>query len=224
MAPPTIVRDGDIFVMRLDDGDNRFNRNSLSAINEGLDQIDAADGPRGLVVVGSGKFFSNGLDLDWLSTGEEELVPFIADVMAMWGRLLQAGYPTVAALNGHAFAGGAMFAMAFDQRVMRADRGFWCVNEVLLGMTLPPGMAGILQAKLSPAVVHRAVTQAHRFDAAEALVSGIVDATADEDGVLSSAIERAAGLSHTTGPTLAALKLRLYGPAIGLLVGASENA
>ncbi len=218
MALPILERDGDVFVLRLDDGDNRFNRTTLDAINVALDEVDEADGPRGLVVAGTGKFFSNGLDLDWLSTGEEELVPFIADVMAMWGRLMQAGYPTVAAVNGHAFAGGAMFAMAFDQRVMRADRGFWCVNEVLLGMNLPPGMAAILQAKLTPPVVHRAVTQAHRFDATEALASGVVDAVVEEGAVLSSAVERAAGLTHTAGPTLAALKVRLYGPTISLLV------
>lgn len=203
--------------MRLAEDDNRFNRVALDAMHRCLDDVDAADGPKGLVATGAGKFFSNGLDLDWLSAGEEPMVPFIADVMRLWARVLVAPYPTVAALNGHAFAGGAMFALAFDQRVMRADRGFWCVNEVLLGMNLPPGMAAILQAKLTPQIVHRAVTQAHRFGADEALAAQIVDSIASEDAVLPDAIALAGSLTHTATPALGQLKERLYGPTLELL-------
>ncbi len=217
VRPVSIEADGEVVVLRLIDHDNRFNRRSLDAINAGLDRIDDTQDPKALVVVGTGKFFSNGLDLDWLGTGEEDMVGFIADVMAMWARILAAPYPTVAAVNGHAFAGGAMFALAFDQRVMRVDRGFWCVNELLLGMDLPPGMAAIVQAKLPAPVAHKAVTTAHRFSADEALRAGFVDATADETTVLPVAIERAAALTATSGPTLGALKRRLYGPTIALL-------
>ncbi len=224
MALPTLTRHEHVFVMLLDDGDNRFNRSSLDAINACLDEIDAAEGPKALVTAGTGKFFSNGLDLDWLSAGDEDMVEFIDEVMLMWGRVVEAGYPTVAAVNGHAFAGGAMFAMAFDQRVMRADRGFWCVNELLLGMNLPAGMAAILQTKLAPGVVHRAVTQAHRFDGPEAVSCGIADGAVEESAVLSDAIARAASLAHTASPTLTALKRRLHGPAIDLLTGTSTDS
>ena len=217
MALPELTRDGDVFVMHLTDDDNRFNRAAVDAMHRCLDQVDATEGPKGFVTVGAGKFFSNGLDLDWLAGGEEPMVPFIADVMRLWARILEAPYPTVAAINGHAFAGGAMFALAFDQRVMRADRGFWCVNEVLLGMNLPPGMAAILQAKLTPQIVHEAVTQAHRFGADEALAGQIVDAVADETAVLPDAVARAASLGHTTSPALGQLKQRLYGPTLELL-------
>ncbi len=217
MVTSTVEIDGEVAVMRLTDHENRFHRRSVDAINAALDRIDAIDGPKALVVGGEGKFFSNGLDLDWLGTGEEDMVEFIADVMTMWARILAAPYPTVAAVNGHAFAGGAMFALAFDQRVMRTDRGFWCVNELLLGMDLPPGMAAIVQAKLPAPVAHRAVTTAHRFSAGEALHAGFVDATADEASVLAVAVERAAALTATAGPTLGALKRRLYGSTIALL-------
>ncbi len=108
MASPVVTRDGDVFVIALTDNENRFNRTSVDAIHACLDEIDAADGPKAMVVTGEGKFFSNGLDLDWLATKEEDMFGFIADVTRMWARILEAPYPTVAAINGHAFAGGAI--------------------------------------------------------------------------------------------------------------------
>lgn len=217
MASPAVTRDGDVFVIALTDNENRFNRASLDGINTCLDQIEAAEGPKAMVTTGEGKFFSNGLDLDWLATNEEDMFGFIADVTRMWARILEAPYPTVAAINGHAFAGGAMFALAFDQRVMREDRGFWCVNEVLLGMDLTPGMGAIVQARLAHHTAHKAVTQAHRFAGSEALEHHLVDAVASEAEVVPTAMALADGLKHTAGEPLAVLKRRLYAPVLELL-------
>ncbi len=217
MASPAVTREGDVFVIAMTDNENRFNRSSIDAFNACLDEIDAADGPKAMVTVGDGKFFSNGLDLDWLGTGEEDMFGFIGDVTRVWARILEASYPTVAAVNGHAFAGGAMFALSFDQRVMREDRGFWCVNEVLLGMDLTPGMGAIVQARLDKHTAHKAVTQAHRFNGPEALRHHVVDAVAVEDYVLASAIAIADGLKGTAGQPLAVLKRRLYAPVLELL-------
>ena len=60
--------DGHVRVLRLDDGENRFNRASIDALHAALDEVAAVVGPVALVTVGSGKFFSNGLDLEWLTT------------------------------------------------------------------------------------------------------------------------------------------------------------
>ncbi len=217
MASPAVTRDGDVFVLALTDNENRFNRTSVDGLHACLDEVDAAEGPKGLVTTGEGKFFSNGLDLDWLATKEEDMVEFIYDVTRLWARIVEAPYPTVAAVNGHAFAGGAMFALAFDQRVMREDRGFWCVNEVLLGMDLTPGMGSIIQSRLSAHTAHKAVTQAHRFSGPEALEHRLVDAVAAEDAVVSTAVAMADGLKHTAGEPLAALKRRLHAPMLELL-------
>lgn len=217
MAYPEVTRTGDVFVIAMTDNENRFNRSSVDAFHACLDEIGAAEGQKAMVTVGEGKFFSNGLDLDWLSTGEEDMFGFIGDVTRLWARILEAPYPTVAAVNGHAFAGGAMFVLAFDQRVMREDRGFWSVNEVLLGMDLTPGMGAIVQARLDRHTAHKAVTQAHRFSGPEALQHHIVDAVASETEVLTSAIAMADVLKGTAGEPLAVLKRRLYAPVLDLL-------
>ncbi|MEI2650788.1 MAG: enoyl-CoA hydratase/isomerase family protein [Microthrixaceae bacterium] len=72
-----------------------------------------------LVVTGSGKFFSNGLDLDWMSEHPDDSAEMLRGVHRLLGRMLLLDMYTVAAINGHAFAGGAMLTCGFDERVMR---------------------------------------------------------------------------------------------------------
>ncbi|MGI8937917.1 MAG: enoyl-CoA hydratase/isomerase family protein [Iamia sp.] len=60
---------GDVRVLHLCEGENRFNRGSVDAIHAALDEVVAAQGPVALVTVGEGKIFSNGLDLDWMGSG-----------------------------------------------------------------------------------------------------------------------------------------------------------
>lgn len=221
----SLERNGEIYLLRLGDGENRFDRTSVDAIGSALDEVELADGPRALVITGAGKFFSNGLDLDHLRSGAEPAPVFLHDVMTLWARVLAFPVPTVAAVNGHAFAGGAMFALAADRRVMRADRGFWCINEIQLGMVLAPGMRELIRCRLTPQTTHIAITAGHRFAGPEALAAGIVDEIADEADLLDRSIEIAASLTSTAGPTLAGLKEGLYaGPLAALRSGEGPPA
>jgi enoyl-CoA hydratase/carnithine racemase len=117
--------------------------------------------------------------------------------------------PCVAALQGHAFAAGAMLALAHDQRVMRADRGFFCLPEVDIQIPFTAGMAGLIQARLTPQAAHDAMTTGRRYGGPDALAAGIVDALADEDAVLATAVERAAALAGKHGATLTAIKQQM---------------
>jgi enoyl-CoA hydratase/carnithine racemase len=64
-------RDGSVFVLRMQSGENRFGPDFLDQVNAALDQVQAAEGPVALVTTGEGKFYSNGMDLDWLATVPE---------------------------------------------------------------------------------------------------------------------------------------------------------
>ena len=68
---------------------------------------------------------------------------------------------TIAAINGHAFAAGAMVALAHDFRVMRNDRGFFCLPEVDIGMTFTDSMESVIKSRLSKATAE--VTAARLF-------------------------------------------------------------
>lgn len=84
--------------------------------------------------------------------------------------------PTVALMNGHAFAGGLMTAMMHDYRIMNPHRGFICINELEFGAPLPAPMASIFRQKVpSPNTFRNMVLEAKRFNALEALKEGLVD-------------------------------------------------
>jgi enoyl-CoA hydratase/carnithine racemase len=204
---------GAVSVLRMDDGENRFNPTTLAALHEALDSVESAEGARAVVLTGTGKFFSNGLDLEWMGkAGEGEPQEVVRDTQALLARVLLAPMPVLAAVNGHAFAAGAMLALACDVRVMRQDRGYVCLPEVDIGLPFTEGMSALITARLTPAVAHRLMVTGARVGGAEAHALQVVDAVAAEDAVLAATVERAEALAHTAGPTCAAIKAGLYGP------------
>jgi enoyl-CoA hydratase/carnithine racemase len=212
---PTLNREGDVYVLDLGDGENRFHPDWLAATNSALDEVEHAPAP--LVTTASGRIYSNGLDLDWLGQHGDQLRTYVADVQALLARMLAFPTPTVAAIPGHAFAAGAMFALAHDFRVMRADRGFFCLPEVDIDIPFTPGMAALIQGKLTPATAHEAMTTGRRFGGTDAATAGLVDAAVPEEDVLAKALERARGLTGKNPQTLAAIKNQMYtGPLAAL--------
>jgi enoyl-CoA hydratase/carnithine racemase len=214
---PTLERSGDVFVLDLGDTENRFHPDWLSAVGAALDEVEGADGPRALVTTATGKFFSNGLDLDWLGAHPDQHERYVADVQALLARVLGLPVVTVAALQGHTFAAAAMLSLAHDLRVMRADRGFWCLPEADIGMPFTPGMSALIQARLSPQTAHLAMTTARRYGGDDALTAGIVDHAVPEDAVRATSLELAAAQAGKAGTTLATIKARLYRPVLDLL-------
>ncbi len=211
-------RDGDVFILQMSNGENRFNGESVRAIHAALDEVAAAEGPKSLLTTGEAKFYSNGLDLDWMQTPEAaEQSGFMTGVHAILGRILFNDAPTAAAMNGHAFAGGAMMAAVHDYRVMREDRGYFCVPEVDLGLPLTPGMSAALQARIPPAALHQAVVTGKRWGAPELLDNDMIEATAAEADVFATALEWAQGQAHHAGETLGVMKRGLYGHAFETL-------
>jgi enoyl-CoA hydratase/carnithine racemase len=213
-----LERDGDVFVLRMRAGENRFRRDFLDAVAEALDRVEQSEGPAALVTTGEGKFWSNGLDLEWMGgEGRDQVDAVLRDVHALFARVMACPVPTVAALNGHAFAGGAMLALAHDFRVMRADRGYWCLPEADLGLPLTPGMNAVVAAKLPVTTAHEAIVTGRRYGGEAAAAAGIVHETAAADGVVARAVERARALAGKDRGTQAALKRRLYERALGAL-------
>ncbi len=207
---PSLSRHEDVFVLDLGDGENRFNAASLDALEGFLDEVQAAPAPRALVTTATGKYWSNGLDLEWMATQGDAVGPFVARVHELLARVLELCVPSVAALQGHTFAAGAMLALAHDQRVMRADRGYFCLPEIDINIPFTPGMSALIAARLPIRTAHEAMTTGRRYTGPDAALAGIVEDAAAEDDVLPLAIERAAALAGKNPDTLKAIKQRLY--------------
>lgn len=223
-ATPTLEQHDDVFVLRLGDGENRFHPDWIAAIDDALDRVERTEGPGALVTAATGKFFSIGLDLDWLSSHGDDLRDYLASVHRLFARMLSLPVITVAAIQGHAFAAGAMLTLAHDFRVMREDRGFWCLPEVDLNLPFTPGMNALITSRLTPQAAHEAMTTARRYGGTDAREAGIVDRTAPEDQVVPSALDLAREHRTHAGDTLAAIKTRMYADTITVLNDTSARA
>ncbi len=207
-----LSREGDVFILRFDVPENRFRPDGLAAWHEALDEVEAAGSPAALVTTGTGKFYSNGLDLEWLLTQTDEAVraSYVPKVLAVMARVLTFPTITVAAINGHAFGAGAQLTLAHDYRVMRTERGYWCMPEIDIKVPLHPGMTAIIQARLPHQTAHDLIVTGTRYSAETALPKRIIDHAVPESEVLSKSVEIAAGLAAKADPAMRALKQGMY--------------
>jgi enoyl-CoA hydratase/carnithine racemase len=209
-----------IAVLDLGDDENRFSPEFLDEIDARLDEVVGADA-HGLITTGGGKFYSNGLDLDWLLAHGDQTQSYVGRVQGMLARFLTLPVPTAAAVVGHAFGAGAMLALAQDFRVMRADRGFFCFPEVDIRIPFTPGMAALIQAKLTPQAAVASMTTGRRFGGDDAARLGIVDAVAGEGAVTAAAVDIVRPLDGKDTGTLGAIKQAMFGPAAHALTASS---
>jgi Delta3-Delta2-enoyl-CoA isomerase len=206
--------DGHVAVVSMNNGENRFNPSFLDALLGVLDAIEAHTAATALVVHSSHeKIFCNGIDLEWLVPviRRQELAVakgFFYRLNDLFKRLLTCPLVTIAAISGHAFAGGAVLACAFDFRFMRSDRGFFCLPEVDLGMPFLPGM----NAVLGRAIPHHALIEMQltgvRLTAEMCLAHNIVKGACHHHQLMDEAMGFARQVNKQRS-TVAELKARL---------------
>jgi enoyl-CoA hydratase/carnithine racemase len=196
-----LERDGDVTTLTMNAGENRWNTAFVRAFAKALDEVQSREGAAALVTTSaSPKFFSNGLDLDWVQAPAEhpeagDRKAFGGEFMALMARLITFPMPTVCAVNGHAFGAGFMLALCHDVRLMRKDRGFLCANELQLGMAIPLPELALFRHKLPMNAFFETVQLARRWTAPDALAAGIVQGVADADALLAAAQAKAAELA-----------------------------
>ena len=201
--------------------EGKFNPDSLAAFHSALDAALADDTAALLLITGRDKHFAQGLDLDYLySAAPDDAVQFVNDCMRMVGRLLEFPLPVVSAINGHAFGLGFMIAIASDYRVMRSDRGFLCLPEIDLGMTLIPSMNALVTGKLNGSLLRDMLLAGKRIGGEEAVARGLIDACCTLDQVLARAEEVAQPMQGKDRKTLAGLKADMHRPILEVIAAA----
>jgi enoyl-CoA hydratase/carnithine racemase len=211
--------DGHVALASLNSGENRFNPAFLDALLGALDAIETRTTASALVVHSSHeKIFSNGIDLAWLEPvirrqDAAAAKGFFYRLNALFKRLLTYPLVTVAAVSGHAFAGGAVFACAFDFRFMRSDRGFFCLPEVDLGLPFFPGMNAILSRVIPPDALIEMQLTGVRLTADMCLSHHIVKGAYPQNELLDEALGFARRVDKQRS-IVAELKARLNRPVI----------
>jgi enoyl-CoA hydratase/carnithine racemase len=190
-------REEEVYILNFGRGENRFNRPFVDAVNAALDEVERSKGPAALVTTGGGKFYSNGLDLDWMTgDGVSELDSFAGEVDRLYVRVLLFPMATAAAINGHAFGAGAMIALAHDYRVMRRDRGYFCFPEIDIRLPFTPIMNAIILSRLHGSQLRDATLTGAHIGGEEAKRLRIVDEAVPEGEVLDRAIALVAPLAE----------------------------
>lgn len=127
--------------------------------------------------------------------------------------------PTIAVMNGHAFAGGLMLAMYHDYRVFNPSRGFLCLNELDFGYPLKPAMSSIFKQKIPyPTTYRTLILEAKRIGAKEGLESGIVDVLGGVEEAMKLVEERRLTEKGKSG-IYGIMKGEMYRETLGLLLG-----
>ena len=176
----TLEKKDSIYYLTMDAEENRWNTTFVRDITEALDEIENDEGPGALITSSTNpKFFSNGLDLDWMQSpenhpdgGDREV--FGEEFMHLMGRVITLPIPTVCAINGHAFGAGFMFALSHDIRIMREDRGFLCANEMQLGLPIPRPELALFKHKVPANAFFETVQLSKRWTGSDALNAGII--------------------------------------------------
>lgn len=172
---------------------NAMNREVLEDLRGACEAARDDDAVRAVVVTGSGRFFSGGLDLNALRAGvvtpEWNAATFARNdgVFALW----TLPKPTVAMVNGHAIAGGAILALACDVRIMARGHARIALNELAIGVAPPRGAYEIGRLALTAPRMWKIGLRAQQLDADAALGLGMVDEALDAKDLEHACIARA---------------------------------
>jgi enoyl-CoA hydratase/carnithine racemase len=230
--------DVDVYVLHLEGSpndsrtgfENKLNADFLRDFNAALDEVlkDSNGGPAGLVTVGKGKHYSDGLDLSYVLGLDSDAakIDFLKQVELLFYRVLTLPMPTVAAVNGHAFAGGMLLSLAHDYRVANEEKGFWCMSEIDIGAPLTPGFSALLNAKMSPHIASHMMISGSRLNAKEMQKHAVVWDTAKGEGaVLEAAVKLAAKLGPKAKSVMTEIKQDVWDRAAKqLLTGSAARA
>lgn len=167
------------------------------------------------VLTGAGNVFSAGLNLVALENYDRaELGAFLDRFSTAMLAALTVPYPLVAAVNGHAVAGGCVLAMACDERVGTHGAFKVGMNEMAIGLRLPAVVTEIIRGKLSPEHSHAVILGGVLYAPDQARQVGLLDEVADTaDDALRRACAAAARLGRSL-PEFAAMKASLLEPIL----------
>ncbi|APR76266.1 Enoyl-CoA hydratase [Minicystis rosea] len=213
--------DDGVAVLGLDLGrGNAIDHPFVDALSEALDQT-LEGGARAVVLTGRGKVFSSGLDLLTIHAYDRTAMSRFVDAFdGLFHKVLAFPRPVVAAVNGHALAGGCILAMAADVRVMAEGAFQIGVTEVALGLPFPAAAFEIVRRCTPSALAATVFLEGRRFSPGEALAAGIVDRVTDDP--VSMAKEQARRFAANAVEAVADTKADLVAPVIARIEATRE--
>jgi enoyl-CoA hydratase len=179
------------------------------------DAVDQARDARAVVLTGRNTVFSAGVDLfRLLDDGTQYIRAFLPALDGVLESIFTFPKPVVAAINGHAIAGGCLVAAACDRRVMATGKGRIGVPELRVGVPFPPFCLELIRFLLSPQVFQEVVYGGTTYSVSDALTRGLIDEAADPDEVVDRAVDIAADYGSIPPEAFATSKAAMRSPVL----------
>lgn len=203
---------------------NAIDLDLAEAVDETLGVIEDRDETDALVITGEGSCFSAGLDLKAVpSYDRAQQEAMVMAVNRMFGRLYGLPLPTIAAVNGHAIAGGVILMLACDYRVGAEGDYKLGLAEARVGVVYPVAAMAIVRSELAPATAKTMVLTARNYSPREALAMGVLDELQPAEGLLVRAVEVAREMAALPRSTYSRIKRSLRSQALALIDDAISN-
>jgi enoyl-CoA hydratase len=204
-----------VLILRLARGKgNALNLDLLEAFGRALDRLEGGSAQAG-VITGQGNIFCAGVDLQELVEGGPDYVRRLVPMIQRgFERLAQFPKPIVAAVNGHAIAGGAIIMLACDQRLLARGAGRIGLTEARVGVTFPAWALEIVRFATPPQHFSTLVCTGRTWLPEDALSRGLVDELVQPEKLLDRAIEVAEELAAIPAAVFTTTKLAVRGPMI----------
>jgi enoyl-CoA hydratase len=205
-----------VAVIRIDHGKvNALDADLVTTLTEALAEAERDASCKALVLTGTGSAFSAGVDLfKMLGGGDAYLERFFGALVTWFHRLFLFPKPVVAAINGHAIAGGCVMACASDYRIMAEGPGKIGIPELQVGVPFPVVSIEILRFAVSTPHLRELIYLGRTYPTDEALDRGLVDEVAPVGELLERAIETAARMGDMPAARFGITKRQLRQPAL----------
>jgi enoyl-CoA hydratase len=204
---------GSVALLQMNAGKaNAMGAEWIAKLDALLDEL-ARSSARAVVLTGYEGFFSAGLELPSLvGLSREDLAAFVERFGAVMLRLFELPRPVVAAINGHAIAGGCVCALQADERLMARGPAKIGLTEVTIGVGLPAGAIEPLRCQVPASALRPIALEGRVFSADEALALGLVHEVVASEDLLTRALARAEELGKIPPLAFAHTKAQIRRP------------
>lgn len=204
---------------------NAVNLELARELFERLSELLEDDSVAGVVVTGTGGFFSAGLDLKQVPLyAPEQQHSLISTINRTLFLTYGAPKPIVGAINGHCMAGALVMALGCDYRVGADDASKFGLTEVRAGVPYPEAARALVAAELGPQALRVLTLRGQHFSAKQALDFGVLDELVEPSQVLPRALEAAHELAALPRSGYSHIKRQFRAPALAQMERAANGA
>ena len=204
---------------------NALNEPMVEEIADSFGNLETDAEVNSIVFTGSGKFFSFGFDVpEFFKYPKKDFIRYLEKFTNLYTYLFQFPKPIVAALNGHAIAGGCMLATACDFRIMATGKGKISLNEITFGSPVFAGSAEMLRFWVGSRNAQSILYSGAMYSAEEAFGLGLVDQMSSEDTLAEDARKVAQELGEKAGLAFTSIKKLLRKPVAKAMVKHGEDS